>query len=115
HRAARRRALQDGRINPLPPLPAQLHPARHRTRPPARPPLTPAARITLFGRATLRTGERPMGRSSLAMVTQTRHELRLSTTGGASPGRALDGAFMEPRGCNRWQPAAKRLSTDGKE
>src|SRR5437764_10227834 len=34
---------------------------------PARPPLTPAARITLFGRAILRTGERLMGRSSLAM------------------------------------------------
>jgi uncharacterized protein YrrD len=27
HRAARRRALQGGRVNPLPPLRAQLHPA----------------------------------------------------------------------------------------
>jgi len=40
HRTARRRALPSGRVNPLPPLRAQLHPARHRTRPPACPPLT---------------------------------------------------------------------------
>jgi hypothetical protein len=36
HRVARRRALQRGRDNPLPPLPAQLHTARHGTRSPAR-------------------------------------------------------------------------------
>jgi hypothetical protein len=41
HRAARRRALQRGRVNPLPPLPAQLHTAGHGTRSPARPPLIP--------------------------------------------------------------------------
>jgi pimeloyl-ACP methyl ester carboxylesterase len=39
-RAARRRALPGRRVSPLPPLRAQLHAARHRERPPARPPLT---------------------------------------------------------------------------
>ena len=42
HRAARRRALPAGRVSPLPPLPAQLHAARHPERAPARPPLSPS-------------------------------------------------------------------------
>jgi hypothetical protein len=37
-----------------------------------------------------------MGRSSIAMITQTRHEPRSSTAGGASPGRALGGFDGKP-------------------
>ena len=42
-----RRALPDGRVSPLSPLPAQLHAARDGQRPSARPPLTPPLSPTL--------------------------------------------------------------------
>ena len=41
HRAARRGALPGRRVSVVPPLRAQLHPARHRERTPTRPSLTP--------------------------------------------------------------------------
>jgi hypothetical protein len=56
---------QERTSRPLPPLPAQLHPTRHRTRPPTRPPL-----IILLRRQRLRFGASSIRTPSACLATR---------------------------------------------
>ncbi len=62
-----------------------------------RPPCSP-----LHARAQVHCGDQ----------SDTRHQLSSSEAEGATIRRAADGAFMEPRGCNRWQSAANPAAAE---
>jgi RNA polymerase sigma-70 factor, ECF subfamily len=60
-----------------------------------------------YERAAALAPPTPSGTSSSKVAEPRAERTRRRTSKSVSAGRG-DGAFMEPRGCNRWQPAANR-------